>query len=190
HRARADAYLHRAALRDDPALALADLGRVLAIDPGHVDALTNRANLRVELGDLDGAEADARAGLALAPREPLLLCTLGLVVSERGDLAGADRLLSRALEHDPDLVAAWTNRAAVRFEAGGLDAAAEDLDRAVGLTDDPVVRYNRGLALQGLRRWADAMADFAAVLADPRVDGELAAEAHEQWEACRAGVPA
>ncbi|MGY0237149.1 tetratricopeptide repeat protein, partial [Longispora urticae] len=51
-----DAYLHRAALRDDPALALADLGRVLAIDPGHVDALTNRANLRVELGDLDGAE--------------------------------------------------------------------------------------------------------------------------------------
>lgn len=79
-----EAYYNRAVLQQErgrPERARADLDRVLAIDPGHLDARIALVNLHVERGALDAAEAGARTGLALAPQEPALLCTLGLIRS-------------------------------------------------------------------------------------------------------------
>ncbi len=159
-----EAYYNRAVLHQErgrPERARADLERVLAIAPGHLDARIALVNLHVERGALDAAEAGARAGLAGAPHEPALLCTLGLVLAERGRPAEADELLTRALSGDPELVEAWTNRAAARFERGDVAAALADLDRAVALSEAPVPRYNRGTALARLGRWDEAARDFA-----------------------------
>ncbi|WP_222434135.1 tetratricopeptide repeat protein [Micromonospora sp. CNZ296] len=139
----------------------------------------------MERGALDAAEAGARAGLAGAPQEPALLCTLGLVLAERGRPAEADELLTRALNGDPELVEAWTNRAAARFERGDVAAALADLDRAVALSEAPVPRYNRGTALARLGRWDEAARDFAQALAQPGLDRALRRDLRTELTRCR-----
>ncbi|GAB2933871.1 hypothetical protein GCM10027280_22130 [Micromonospora polyrhachis] len=183
-----EAYYNRAVLQQERgrvARAQEDLERVLAIDPGHVDARIALVNLHLERGALDAAEAGARAGLELAPQEPALLCTLGLIRSERGGLVEADELLTRALARDPDLVEAWTNRAAVRFDRGDAAAAVADLDRAIALSAAPEPRYNRGTALMRLGRWDEAARDFTDALALPGVDRALRRDLRAELARCR-----
>ncbi|WP_320064880.1 tetratricopeptide repeat protein [Micromonospora sp. RTGN7] len=183
-----EAYYNRAVLQQErgrPERARDDLDRVLAIDPGHLDARIALVNLHLRRGAFDAAEAGARAGLALAPQEPALLCTLGLVRSERGSPADADELFTRALAGDPELVEAWTNRAAVRFECGDVAAAVADLDRAVMLSAAPVPRYNRGTALMRLGRWDEAAGDFANALDQPGLDRALRRDLRAELARCR-----
>lgn len=178
----AEAYYNRADLLQsdgEPEAALADLDRVLAQDPVHVDALTNRSALRYELDDLDGAEADALAGLAVAPGDPHLLCALGLVRSDR-DPAGAEDLFTLALSARSDLGQALVNRATIRFDRGEVVAAIADLTAALAVADDAVTRYNRGHAHRHRGDWRAAEDDFTAALslddgADPEFTEELRA---------------
>ncbi|MEV4846472.1 tetratricopeptide repeat protein [Micromonospora matsumotoense] len=183
-----EAYYNRAVLhheRGRTGRARDDLERVLAIEPGHLDARIALVNLHFGRGALDVAEAGARAGLVQTPDEPALLCTLGLLRSERGDPAGAEELFSRALAGDPELVEAWTNRAAVRFDRGEVAAAVADLDRAIALSAAPVPRYNRGTALARLDRWDEAARDFADALAAPDLDRSLRRDLRTALARCR-----
>ncbi|MFI6815688.1 tetratricopeptide repeat protein [Nonomuraea sp. NPDC050328] len=181
-----EAYYNRAVLhleRGHEQRAREDLERVLAVEPGHLDARITLANLLLERGASEEAERQALAGLALAPKEPALLCTLGLVRSERGE--PAEELFTQALEGDPTLVEAWTNRAAVRFERGEVSAAVADLDRAVALSPAPEPRFNRGTALARLGRWEEAVRDFTDALAQPGLDRTLRREIRAELERCR-----
>ncbi|MGW4407892.1 tetratricopeptide repeat protein [Nonomuraea sp. NPDC004702] len=181
-----EAYYNRAVLhlergRDDRARE--DLEHALAIDPGHLDARIALVNAHLERGALDAAERDALAGLELAPKDPALLCTLGLIRSERGE--PAEDLFTQALEGDETLVEAWTNRAAVRFERGEVTAAVADLDRAVALSPAPEPRYNRGTALARLGRWEEAARDFTDALAQPGLDRALRRDLRAELDRCR-----
>ncbi|MFI7110143.1 tetratricopeptide repeat protein [Nonomuraea sp. NPDC050227] len=180
-----EAYYNRAVLhlergRDDRARE--DLEHALAIDPGHLDARIALVNAHLERGALDAAERDALAGLELAPKDPALLCTLGLIRSERGE--PAEDLFTQALEGDETLVEAWTNRAAVRFERGEVTAAVADLDRAVALSPAPEPRYNRGTALARLGRWEEAARDFTDALAQPGLDRALRRDLRAELDRC------
>ncbi|WP_326563686.1 tetratricopeptide repeat protein [Micromonospora peucetia] len=183
-----EAFYNRAMLQQERGRAERtrdDLERVLTIDPRHLDARIALVNLHVRRNAFDQAETDARAGLVLAPQEPALLCTLGLIRSERGSLAEADRLFSQALAGDPELVEAWTNRAAIRFERGDVPAALADLDQAVALSAAPVPRYNRGTALTRLGRWEEAARDFTHALTQPDVDRSLRRDLRVELARCR-----
>ncbi|CAM3276259.1 hypothetical protein STSO111631_11425 [Stackebrandtia soli] len=155
--------------------ALSDLDDTLVMDPSYLDAIVNRASLRYDLEDMDGAGEDLTRGLRLDPDNPRLLCTSGLVACAVGDLTEAERLLTRAIDSDPEMSAAWVNRATVRFDRGDALGAIQDLDAALKLADDPVIRFNRGLALKSVGRHTEAMNDFSSALAnvdatDPLVD--------------------
>ncbi|MFI7465333.1 tetratricopeptide repeat protein [Nonomuraea sp. NPDC049646] len=181
-----EAYYNRAVLhleRGRADRAREDLERALAIDPGHLDARIALVNAHLERGALDAAERDALAGLDLAPKDPALLCTLGLIRSERGE--PAEDLFTQALEGDETLVEAWTNRAAVRFERGEVTAAVADLDRAVALSPAPEPRYNRGTALARLGRWEEAARDFTDALAQPGLDRALRRDLRAELARCR-----
>ncbi|MFJ8582543.1 tetratricopeptide repeat protein [Micromonospora sp. NPDC093277] len=144
--------------------ALADFDRVLELDPEHVDARLNRAALRCDLDDVDGAWADVTAGLAYAPENPHLLCVKGRILVERGEAAAAREVLTAALGIDDGLAEAWAIRGGLGYESGDLVAAISDLSRAVELLGTPEIRYNRAMVYQAAGRFAEAAADYRAVL--------------------------
>lgn len=70
---------------------------------------SNRAVERLDGGDSEGALAEARTGLAASPSVGIAWNVLGVVLRERGDLAGAEDAFRRALKVDPNEGAACGN---------------------------------------------------------------------------------
>ncbi|MCL2555233.1 MAG: hypothetical protein FWE75_24205 [Actinomycetia bacterium] len=150
--------------------ALRDLDYAAILDPAHVDTLVNRADLLIALGELDRAADDVRAGLAMDAKNVRLLCAQGTLLAESEQAEAAFASFTAALEADPEFAAAWANRAVLAYSAGRPADAVDDLDRAVALADDPVLRANRALALQDLGEHARALADLDAAV--PALAGE------------------
>ncbi|WP_141726599.1 tetratricopeptide repeat protein, partial [Actinacidiphila rubida] len=130
------------------------------LDPSHVDTLVNRADLLIALGELDRAADDVRTGLALDAKNVRLLCAQGTLLAESEQAEAAFASFTAALEADPEFAAAWANRAIIAYSAGRPEDAVDDLDHAVALADDPMLRANRALALQELGEHARALADL------------------------------
>ncbi len=163
-----EVYYNRAGLLsilDREEEALADYTYVLELDPEHVDALINRASILYERGEYSTARRDSERGLVLSPGNAQLLCTLGLIEMEEQQPEEAQRAFTAALERDPKLLAAWTNRAVLAFESGDPNAAIADLSQALNLSDSATVLYNRGIAYQSLERWQEAIDDYTRTLA-------------------------
>jgi tetratricopeptide (TPR) repeat protein len=169
----------------DPAGAVADFSRVLELDPDNADALLNRATAHRDLGKPAAALADVRAGLALAPDNARLLCLHAGLLADQGELQDAYQAASAAVQADPRLAEAWAVRAGLAYADGDLAAAMGDLDRAVGLSDNPEIRYNRAVAYEEAGRYAEALSDYDAVLA--RLDDE---DARMRRDTCRKAVAA
>jgi tetratricopeptide (TPR) repeat protein len=104
---------------------------------------------------------------------------------ETGDPKGALESFGRALELDPSLHAALSNRAMVHYEDADFDAALVDLTRALELAggDDPDLLYNRGYVHQAAGRLDLAVQDYTRAMELPGADIETVAE---QLERCLA----
>lgn len=168
-----EAYYNRAGVlsaldRDEEALA--DYNYVLELDPDYVDALINRASMLYEQGELEAAWRDVAHGLALSPDNAQFLSTLGLIALAEERQDEAQQAFTAALEHDPSLVAAWTNRAVLFFEQGNVEAAIADLTHALELEQNATVFYNRGLAYQAREQWQQAIDDYDQALALDQAD--------------------
>lgn len=168
-----EAYYNRAGVlsalgRDEEALA--DYNYVLELDPDYVDALINRSSMLYERGELEAARRDAEHGLTLSPDNAQFLSTLGLIAMAEERQEEAQQAFTAALEHDPSLVAAWTNRAVLFFEQGNVEAAIADLTHALALEPNATVLYNRGLAYQAREQWEQAIHDYNQALALDKTD--------------------
>ena len=168
-----DAYYNRADIHlelGDADAAFGDLSTVLDIDPDYADARLNRAAVLIGAGELDAAAADVERGLSVSPENANLWSAKGLVRSEQGAETEALECFATALALDPKLPDAYGNRAVLHFSAGRVADAAADLDQAIALSDTPVPRINRGIALQELGDAEAAIRDFDAALAMPGAD--------------------
>ncbi|WP_405019901.1 tetratricopeptide repeat protein [Kitasatospora sp. NBC_00070] len=164
-----EAYYNRADVRaelGDVKGAVQDFGYVIELDPAFVDAYLNRAGLLTDLGDLPGAHRDVAAGLALDPTNAQLLTVQGQLYAAEGENVAAHAACSAALAADPEFAPAWALRGELAYEEGDLAAAAADLERAVGLSDDPGLRFNLSVAYQDAGRHAEALGLLDAVLAE------------------------
>ncbi|KAB8193604.1 tetratricopeptide repeat protein [Nonomuraea phyllanthi] len=143
-----EAYYNRAELRfaaGDLDGARADLDHTLELDPEFAAAYVNRSGIMAGLGEHEQARRDVVRGLALAPRDPHLLCVLGQVELAEGRPAEARTAFDAALEADPALVAAWAGRAELAFGRGEHDAALADLTRALELAETAELLFNRSV---------------------------------------------
>jgi pentatricopeptide repeat protein len=145
--------------------ALADLDYVIELEPSHVDSRVNRADLLLARGELERARSDIDQGLALDPRNVHLLSARGLLLADCGDTEAAYASYTAALGEDPGFAAAWANRAVLSYTAGRAAEAADDLDHAIALADDPALRANRAIALQHLDDHHRALEDLDIAVA-------------------------
>jgi len=150
--------------------------RLLELEPADAPALANRGLVRFHQGRFADAVADYSRALALRERADTLARRAD-ALRELGQLEEARADCDQALALDPDLAAAWRNRALVRLDAGDPEGALDDADRAVALEPESgtgyVVRAVVGLAL-GRTDGALADAARAAELAPNRADAWIA----------------
>lgn len=84
---------------DGPAALETFFTQAIAEDPANARLYFERARVRRDRGDLDGARADYDAALQRAPDMAWAYYERGLLRESRGDLAGAAADLRRALDN-------------------------------------------------------------------------------------------
>src|SRR5207237_2259868 len=125
-----------------------------------------RGICRQELGEQALAVADFSTGLGLWPEFAWGHFNRGFVLAKAGHPEEALRDFSAAIERDPELVEAYLNRGLVHLERKEMDEALHDLDQARMLgRKDAFLHAGRGVALEGLGRFAEADAAFAEAFA-------------------------
>lgn len=136
-----------------PALALADFDRGIALDPANVTTHQNRLLLLVELGRLDEARAAAfalNADLASEPAEGHLL--LADVLRAAGLFEEALLELDAAIDLDSDSAILLMARATAHSERGDNTAACVDFRSALSLASTEAIRAEASGALDRLER--------------------------------------
>jgi tetratricopeptide (TPR) repeat protein len=83
---------------DEPAAARAAFDAALALDPGNLEALVNRAVLAFEGGDVDAALADLGRALELCPGHPDVLYNRGFAYEKAGRTGPAEADYRSALD--------------------------------------------------------------------------------------------
>jgi tetratricopeptide (TPR) repeat protein len=99
-----DLLMHRALVAvgvGAESLALDLFDRIVILEPEWAEALVGRANVRIALGDLDGAERDLESALRLEPRRFDALGALGALRERAGAAARALEAYRRARALDP-----------------------------------------------------------------------------------------
>lgn len=158
--------------------------RILAVWPGHADALHLLGIMAHAYGNLDLALQHVRQA-CLAPRAPALyFSNLAEMCRQRGLLDEGEQAGRRAVALEPGQAAAWNNLGIILQEAGKLEESAVCLERVVALQPDyaeahnnlgntyklmgrldkAAARYEHALAL--VPDYAEARSNFAHLLCD------------------------
>jgi tetratricopeptide (TPR) repeat protein len=149
--------------------------RVLAVWPGHADALHLLGVMAHGFGNLDLGIQHLRQA-CLAPRVPAVyFSNLAEMCRQKGLLEEAEQAARRATALDPSLIPAWNNLGIVLQEAGKLEESAACLERVTTLQpDNPQAHNNLGNTYLRLKRLDRAELHYEQALAlNPRY-----AEAH------------
>ena len=166
-----EALTYRAAQRlqaGDVKGALADVNTAMLRDSRYPGAYALRGTIRMSTGDRAGALADMGRAIELAPNES----GVELVHANRANLlwmegrhgeAGLD--VKRALDINPNFPPALHVRARLKADAGDLDGAREDLDRAIALAPRMMTAYGQraGVHLTA-GRLQEALGDYKTVM--------------------------
>ncbi|MDE1995259.1 MAG: GNAT family N-acetyltransferase [Rhizobiaceae bacterium] len=164
-------------------LSDAEIGcrQVLAVDPGHEEALTlyreivasralweatspedaaNSISDHVAIDRID-AEKQARAAIAQDPADFDAVHRLSILLLLRGEGREAEAEIGRALELRPDSAAAHCSCGNILAAIGDFEGAIARYDRAVALEPAHAIAYNnRGNALRRLGLVEEALASY------------------------------
>ena len=146
--------------------ARAAADRALALDPQLADAHRARGTL-LKLVDFDwnGAEAEFRRALALAPNDPLAKAWLGHLLASLGELQPAIELTQQALAVDPLRAIYYTRLASYFLALKRLDEAERAIRRAIEL--QPAAANDHYIFTIIEIQLGDAQAALAAAQAEP-----------------------
>ena len=146
----------------------------------HPDSFEAANNLACALRDqqrFDEAIEALRPAIERSPDNAMLWNTLGTVLSEKGDPAGAQTFFDEALRVDPGFAKARYNRGNSRLALGELDLALDDCDRAISQTAAPDERAMMRLARSTIQiargQIRDGWTEYQA-----RLDPKFAAATH------------
>ncbi|HLJ94359.1 MAG TPA: protein kinase [Gemmataceae bacterium] len=161
--------------------AIAELNEAVRLNPRDYWSHFQRAMCFQERGDYTQAAADYGTCIGLWPEFAWAYFNRGWVLHKIGKREEALNDYTDALRQDPTFASAYLNRGLVSVELRQFGAALADYDRAKELgRDDASLHAGRGMALEGLGRFQEADAAFAAAFA--RSEGIPAADrARIRW---------
>jgi predicted TPR repeat methyltransferase len=149
-------------------LAQTELDAALARTPDHAGLRKRRADVRNQMGDKEGAAADAAEAVILDRHDPMAKALLGIVLLELGRPSDAIDCLNEAVAADPGNSDYRRGLAAALEAAGNDDAAFAALTDGIAAAPRRVELRNAATLLAVRRR------DFAAaarLAEDARVSG-------------------
>lgn len=160
--------LQQAGRLDDASAAAAKGLRRWPDDPS---LLLLAANLRQDLGDLEGAQRHLEEAVRLDPKFAQAHNNLGIVLRSRGFKTEAAAAFRAAVAAKPDYMRAWNNLGSTLLHMDGAEEAVSCFRKALEL--DPNYAYahlNLGLYLLAIGRHADAEASLTrAARLEPRM---------------------
>ncbi|QNJ15692.1 TPR repeat family protein [Synechococcus sp. A18-40] len=171
--------------------------QVLELSPNDAAALSNRGNVRLALGDPDGAIADQTRSIELAPEEPDPHLNRGTAEESLQDWAAAEADYLWILERDATAASALYNLGNVRGSTGDWDSARRLYEEAADARPGfAMARSSAALAAwqQQDLVWAEAelrklirryplFADARAALSGLLWQGGFSGEAESHWAA-------
>jgi tetratricopeptide (TPR) repeat protein len=129
------------------------------------NTLWSRAVQAFNVQRMPEAEAACRELIARAPRHAGGQQLLGMLLAQRGDFAGAIGFLTRAVEIEPQIAAAWTMLGNCHSNLQQHAEAADALNRAIALQpNDAVAHFGLGHTLTALGRDGEADASYKRAL--------------------------
>jgi tetratricopeptide (TPR) repeat protein len=115
------------------------IDRVLAADPGNVDAHILLGNVLSGLGDMEGAVRKVEEAVNLDPGRGLSYVSLAAFHAERGASEEAKQAFERAVALQPDSTTAWLALAHFQMSFGAYLDAEESLKRLLALDPAHIV---------------------------------------------------
>jgi tetratricopeptide (TPR) repeat protein len=110
--------------------------QALATDPQRPEILAHLARCQLLAGDLGQARHAAERALQHAELEPVVLDSLGIVLSQIGETQRAIGLFDRAIERQPQQASLYYNRAVALRACQRLDEAEHDLEACLALSPE------------------------------------------------------
>jgi protein O-GlcNAc transferase len=140
--------------------------RILAIQPGHFDALHLLGVIHHQRGEHIAAIRQIDAALKINPAAAAAHNNRGVALAELERFGEAIDSYDRAIGLAPDYVDAIFNRGNALRELGRPDAALASYDGVVALAPDHAVAFaKRGNVLNALRRFDEAVASYERAIA-------------------------
>lgn len=183
------------------AQAMLAYGKAIEGEPANIPARLARAQLFVQAGELDKADADIAEVRKAVPNQPLANYLGAFTAFKRGRLAEADGLLQGVLRVAPDLLPAHLLAGTVNIAQGKREAARAHLDKVLAVAPQhPLARKLMAAALADLGDLNEAkrlIASFGNDPGDPLLNalqGQIAlrqgdyAEARKHLEQMPAGA--
>jgi tetratricopeptide (TPR) repeat protein len=144
---------------------MADYTAALGLEPTYADAYFNRATVKWELGDWDGALEDYSRAAEVNPADASIFSARGLVWKEKREDKRAMADFDEALRLDPDNDQAYNNRAILWRTLQEYERAMADYDRAIALNPGKALYYsNRAVTHMAMGNYEDAIGDLEAAL--------------------------
>ncbi|MBT4739161.1 MAG: tetratricopeptide repeat protein [Rhodospirillaceae bacterium] len=161
---------HRAG---DVNAALEAYNAILKKQPRQPDALSLKGVALLGLGDAEAAVKFLSLAAKRRPEDAIIWNDLGMAQEAMSDAVAAHDSFNKALAIDPMLPAALVNQARYALANGSIESALAQSDQAIKAQPAFVQAQNvRGLALQALDRLDEALAAFAAALAQAPDDAD------------------
>jgi tetratricopeptide (TPR) repeat protein len=148
----AQGWLERGFSATDPDEKIRSYSEAIRLKPDFAEAFNNRAGVRRDIGDQEGALQDFNEAIRLKPDFAEAFYNRGLVRSDKADREGALQDYSETIRLKPDFAEAFYNRGLAHTDRGDLNGALQDFNEAIRLKSDfaeafrsrSVTRNNKG----------------------------------------------
>ena len=137
----------------------------LALNPTASDALLHRANLRMLQQRVADSENDLDTCIRLYPNNLLARLRLATVCMAKEDLDGANKMLDKAEEYEPESSEVHCYRGELHFAKGDFNEAKSEFQKAMEYdSTNPTPYVNQALAVVNTPAAMGTMPDFAEAI--------------------------